>query len=44
MYGLGYDYDASYDERIKAVTVEDLRQLVDKYFQHPLVVTSSPAK
>jgi zinc protease len=44
LYGLGYDYDASYGQRIKAVTAEDVRQLVQKYFQHPLVVTSSPDK
>ncbi|MCY2995122.1 MAG: pitrilysin family protein [Planctomycetota bacterium] len=44
LYGLGYDYDASYDQRIKAVTAEDVRQLVQQYFQNPLVVTSSPDK
>jgi zinc protease len=43
LYGLGFDYDESYDQRIKEVTVEDLRQLVRRYFQSPLVVTSSPA-
>ena len=42
LYGLGYDYDRGYESRLSAVTVEDLVQVVSKYFRNPIVVTSSP--
>ena len=42
LYGLGYDYDRSYDERIREVKLKDVRDLVRHYFQDPIVATSSP--
>ncbi len=42
LYGLGYDYDRGYDERISAVTVADVVEVVRTYFRHGLVVTTSP--
>lgn len=42
LYGLGYDYDQSYDERIGKVTVKDVQAVVQKYFNNPLVITSQP--
>ena len=41
LYGLGYDYDASYDERIRKVTVQHVQNAVKRYFQKPTIVTSS---
>jgi len=43
LYGLGYDDSQTYDARIGAVTVDDLKQLVARYFQHSVTVTSEPA-
>jgi len=42
LYGLGFKYDRRYDERIRAVTSADVKQLVKKFFQEPLVVSSAP--
>jgi zinc protease len=42
LYGLGYDYDRGYEERIKAVTIEDLRQVVKQFFHDPIVATAAP--
>jgi len=42
LYGLGYDYDRSYDERIREVTLEDVRNLVRQNFQDPIIASSSP--
>jgi zinc protease len=41
LYGLGYDYDKSYPDRIGKVKVEDVVAVVKKYFNHAVVVTSS---
>ena len=43
LYGLGYDNDKMYDSRIEKVTVDDLQNLVKKYFQTPIIATSAPA-
>lgn len=42
LYGLGYDYEKSYPERIGKVTVEDVVAAVKKHFGHGLTVTTSP--
>jgi len=44
LYGLGYDNDKSYDQRISKVTVQDVQDLVKKYFKNPIIATSAPAK
>ncbi|QDT50052.1 Peptidase M16 inactive domain protein [Symmachiella dynata] len=42
LYGLGYEHDRGYDKRIADVTVDDVVKVVQTYFQHGLVVTTSP--
>ncbi len=42
LYGLGYDYDKTYDERISRVTSDDIQAVVAKYFRNPLVITTQP--
>ena len=42
LYGLGYDYEKSFPERIGQVKVEDVITLVKKYFSHAVITTSSP--
>jgi zinc protease len=42
LYGLGYDYDRSYPERISTVQIADVVAVVQKYFQHAIVATSGP--
>jgi zinc protease len=44
LYGLGYDYDKSFDERIKAVTVDDVVGVAKKYLNDYLQLTASPEK
>lgn len=43
LYGLGFDNDKGYDARIEKVTVDDVQDLVKKYFQTPIIATSAPA-
>ncbi|MCA9165280.1 MAG: insulinase family protein, partial [Planctomycetales bacterium] len=43
LYGLGYDNDKEYGDRINKVTVADLQGLVREYFQNAIIATSSPA-
>ncbi|QDU64627.1 Peptidase M16 inactive domain protein [Planctomycetes bacterium Pan216] len=44
LYGLGYDFDRSYPERLKKATPEDVVDVVKKYFQHAIILTASPTK
>ena len=37
LYGLGYDFDRGYDQRIEKVTVESVQQLIKTFFQDPIV-------
>ncbi|GIX02791.1 MAG: peptidase M16 [Thermogutta sp.] len=43
LYGLGYDYDKKFDERVKAVTLEDVKRVARKYFGPFVLATVSPA-
>lgn len=43
LYGLGYDYDKGFDERVKAVTLEDVKRVAKKYFGPFVLATVSPA-
>ena len=45
LYGLGYDYDTRFPERIKAVKREDLARVANKYLNHAIILTmaSEPA-
>lgn len=42
LYGLGYNYDAHFPERINKITSADVQQTVKEFFHNPLIVTSSP--
>lgn len=42
LYGLGYSYDKSFDQRINAVTKEDVIAVANKYLKNYVLVTSSP--
>ena len=42
LYGLGFNHEESYAARIAKVKIEDLQELVKKYFAHGLTVTTSP--
>ena len=41
LYGLGFDFEQSYAERIGRVKTDDVVAVVKKYFAHGVVVTSS---
>ncbi len=42
LYGLGYDYDKSFDARIQAVTLDDVVGVAKKYLNNHVLVTTSP--
>ena len=44
LYGLGYDYDKTFDQRIQAVTLDDVVAVARKYLDKSLLVTTSPEK
>jgi len=42
LYGLGYDYDESFDERINAVTLEEVIAVAREKLGNSVLVTTSP--
>jgi zinc protease len=44
LYGLGYDYNRHFDERIADVKLEDVVRVANKYLNDYLLTTSSPEK
>jgi zinc protease len=42
LYGLGFDYDKTFDARIQAVTLPDLSRVARKYLNNHVLVTTSP--
>jgi zinc protease len=42
LYGLGFDYERSFPERIGKVKLDDVVAVVKKYFGHAVITTSSP--
>ncbi|MHB8898411.1 MAG: M16 family metallopeptidase [Thermoguttaceae bacterium] len=42
LYGLGYNYDKTFQARIEAVTKDQLVAVANKYLQNYVLVTSSP--
>ena len=41
LYGLGYDYDKSFAERVEKVTLDDVKAVAKKYFGNYVQVTTS---
>jgi len=44
LYGLGFDHDDDYEERIRQVQLEDVQTAVRQFFQQPIIVTTMPDK
>jgi zinc protease len=44
LYGFGYDFDDRFEDRVRAVTREDLRRVAKKYFTHRVVVVVAPGE
>ena len=44
LFGLGHDYDKTFDARIGAVRLEDVVRAARKYLNHYVLVTTSPQK
>ncbi|MCH7729174.1 MAG: insulinase family protein, partial [Planctomycetes bacterium] len=42
LYGLGHDYDRSFDERINATTIDEVKEVLNRHFKAAYIVTSSP--
>jgi len=42
LFGLGYDYDKHFDQRIEAVKLDDVIRVARKYLNNSLLVTTSP--
>ena len=42
LYGLGYDYDKTFDARIQAVTLPEVVAVARKYLDNSVLVTTSP--
>lgn len=44
LYGLGFDYSKTYEERMKKVTPQQVQTLAKEYFVHGIQASSSPEK
>jgi len=42
LYGLGYAFEEAYDERVKAVAVDDVRRVVAAYITAPVICLATP--
>ncbi len=42
LYSLGYDFDAGYDERVEAITSDDLKRVAREYLDVPVVAVAGP--
>ena len=42
LYGLGYDYDKTFDARIQAVTLDDVVRVARQCLTNQVLVTTSP--
>ncbi|MGM0442536.1 MAG: hypothetical protein ACQEQC_08975, partial [Elusimicrobiota bacterium] len=43
LLGFGYDFDEKYLQKIRKVSREDINSIVDKYFNNPVTVITSPS-
>ena len=42
LYGLGHDYNKTFDARIQAVTMSEVVAVARKYLENSVLVTTSP--
>ncbi|MEZ6044094.1 MAG: hypothetical protein R3C11_00620 [Planctomycetaceae bacterium] len=42
LYGLGYDYSKGYNDRVNAITSDDIKRVISEYFHDPIVVRTIP--
>ncbi|MBN2583336.1 MAG: insulinase family protein [Planctomycetes bacterium] len=42
LYGLGYDFEEEYAERLQAVTADDVRRVVNKYIDKAVICITTP--
>ena len=42
LYGLGYDHEQTFDQRIESVTLDDVVRVANQFFGYSIVVTTSP--
>jgi zinc protease len=42
LYGLGYNFEETYDARLKTVTAEDVRAVVAKFINQPIICITTP--
>jgi zinc protease len=42
LLGLGYDFEKTFDDRINAVTLDDVKATVKKYFTKQVLITTGP--
>jgi zinc protease len=43
LYGLGYDFEEKYAERLRAVTADDVRRVARKFIGPPVICITTPA-
>ncbi len=43
LYGLGYDYHDKFAERVRAVTLDDVKRMADRYLTTPVIAVVTPA-
>lgn len=42
LYGLGFDYDSGYDDRVNAITADDLKAVAKTYLDVPITAIAGP--
>jgi len=42
LYGLGFDYDKGFENRIQSVTLDDVKKVAQEYFKNYVLATVSP--
>jgi len=42
LYGLGFDYDKGFENRIQSVTLDDVKRVAQQYFKNYVLATVSP--
>jgi len=42
LYGLGFDYDKGFENRVQSISLDDVKQVAQKYFDNYVLATVSP--